>query len=69
METIKFDFEPTESVKHVQWKDYMVVNGEEVYVHALIHNALGTSLKAIKDNKEVLIRIKPTDVIQLGKKA
>ena len=56
------------TTSHMQWKDYMVVNGEEVYVHALIHNALGTSLKAIKDNKEVLIRIKPTDVIQLGKK-
>jgi hypothetical protein len=53
----------------MQWKDYMVVNGEELYVHAIIHNAAGTSLKAIKNNKEVLIRILPKDIIQLGKKS
>lgn len=48
---------------HIQWKDYMVLNNERIYVHAVVINENGTSLKAIKDDKNVLIRVKPTDII------
>jgi len=53
------------SIGHIQYKDYLLLNGRKIYVHAIVTNSNGTSLKAIDNGIDVLIKIGEKDEINL----
>jgi hypothetical protein len=65
---MKIDITPSlliMSIGHIQYKDYLLLNGRKIYVHSIITNSNGTSLKAIDNGIDVLIKIGEKDEINL----